>query len=91
MSASGVRFIIVACALLLLGTGGSASADIYRYVDENGVWHFTNINTDARYRIYIRKTTRSPSDYIKTYKGIIRQASRRFGVAPALILSLIHI
>jgi len=89
MSASGVRFIIVACAVLFLGTGGPASADIYRYVDENGVWHFTNINTDARYRIYIRKATRSPSDYIRTYKGIIRQASRRFGVAPALIKAVI--
>ena len=31
-----------------------ASADIYQYVDANGVIHFSNMRTDARYRVYIR-------------------------------------
>ena len=31
-----------------------AQADIYRFRDERGVWHFSNIKSDPRYKIYIR-------------------------------------
>jgi soluble lytic murein transglycosylase-like protein len=31
-----------------------ASADIYQYVDPQGVIHFTNVRNDPRYRVYIR-------------------------------------
>ena len=65
------------------------SADIYRFMDKNGVWHFTNINTDRRYRLYIRTTSKKPLQYIKYYAGIIKQASRRFGVEPSLIKAVI--
>jgi soluble lytic murein transglycosylase len=66
-----------------------ASADIYRYRDKNGVWHFTNIKTDSRYRLYIKTPNRTSKEYISTYKGIIRQASRRFGLDPSLIKAVI--
>jgi len=65
------------------------SADIYRYRDQNGVWHFTNIKTDRRYKLYIRSYRKKPSQYIKDYKGIIKQASRRFRVDPSLIKAVI--
>ncbi len=89
MPGIGIKAVFLACAAVIISIGCPVSADIYRYVDENGVWHFTNINTDARYRLYISTDKGSPSDYIKTYKGIITQASRRFGVAPALIKAVI--
>jgi soluble lytic murein transglycosylase-like protein len=66
-----------------------AGADIYRYVDKNGVWHFTNIKTDARYRLFMRTGRRTWSEYITEYKGIIAQASSRFGVDRALIMAVI--
>ncbi|MBW1925279.1 MAG: transglycosylase SLT domain-containing protein [Deltaproteobacteria bacterium] len=66
-----------------------AGADIYRYQDEDGVWHFTNIKTDTRYKLYIRTSKRKSAAYIKKYDGIIRQASRRFGVDPHLIKAVI--
>jgi len=47
---------------LLVLISNSAWADIYRYVDKNGVWHFTNIKTDTRYRLYISTTRKAPSD-----------------------------
>ena len=65
------------------------SADIYRYKDKEGVWHFTNIKTDARYKLYLKTTIKKPSQYIKEYDGIIRQASTRFGVDPSLIKAVI--
>jgi soluble lytic murein transglycosylase len=64
-------------------------ADIYRYRDENGVWHFTNINSDRRYRVFIRSYPKGGSAYIKTYGTIIDQASKRFGIEPSLIKAVI--
>jgi len=66
-----------------------AKADIYRYRDENGVWHFTNIRTDARYKLYLRSYRKRPGEYIQKYGGIIQQASRRFRVDPSLIKAVI--
>jgi soluble lytic murein transglycosylase-like protein len=80
---------LLAWAMLFFSTG--SLADIYRYKDERGVWHFTNIKTDKRYRFYMRET-RSPlsgSEYIKKYEYIINQASKRFGVEPSLIKAVI--
>jgi len=65
-------------------------ADIYRYQDADGVWHFTNVRTDTRYNLYIRTTRKTPAQYIKAYKPIINQASRRFQVEPALVKAVIH-
>ena len=74
---------------LSLFAGHQAWADIYRYVDKNGVWHFTNIKTDARYRLYMRTGRRTWSEYVTEYKGVIAQASSRFGVDRALIMAVI--
>lgn len=65
------------------------SADVYRYQDKNGVWHFTNIQKDTRYKLFFRTKNEKPSQYIKEYQGIITQASRRFNVDPLLIKALI--
>ncbi len=79
----------VAIALALSPLNVPARAEIYRYVDENGVWHFTNIKTDSRYRIYIRGTRKTPMEYIEEYRGIIKQASVQFGIDPHLIRAII--
>lgn len=64
-------------------------ADIYRYRDKNGVWHFTNIKNDRRYKLYIRSSKKKPSEYIREYENIIKQASRVFKVEPFLIKAVI--
>ena len=74
---------------LLVLISNSAWADIYRYMDKNGVWHFTNIKTDTRYRIYISTTRKAPSDYIKEYDVIISQASKQLGVDTLLLKAVI--
>jgi soluble lytic murein transglycosylase len=73
----------------LLFLSNPVSADIYRYVDKNGIWHFTNVRTDSRYRLYLRSIRKTPKEYIIEYEGIIAQASRRFGVEPSLIKAVI--
>ncbi|MBW1999694.1 MAG: lytic transglycosylase domain-containing protein [Deltaproteobacteria bacterium] len=76
--------------MLLLIAGGSAVGDIYRYKDEQGVWHFTNIKSDRRYKLYIREYPRKPSEYIKKYEGIIRQACREFNLEPLFVKAVIR-
>ncbi len=65
------------------------SADIYRYVDKDGVWHFTNVRNDAQYKLYIKTIRKTPSKFIKEYEGIILQASRRFEVDASLVKAII--
>jgi soluble lytic murein transglycosylase len=66
-----------------------SSGDIYRYQDKNGVWHFTNIKSDKRYKLYIRTSLKKPADYIRDYSAIINQASRRFGIESSFIKAVI--
>ena len=65
------------------------SADIYRYVDKDGVWHFTNVRTDVQYKLYIKTPRKTAAAFIKEYEGIISQASRRFGVDVSLVKAVI--
>jgi len=44
----------IAAALTVLGVACGASADIYQFVDPNGVVHFTNVRNDPRYRVYLK-------------------------------------
>ncbi len=66
-----------------------AGADIYRFKDENGVWHFTNIRSDTRYRLYIKTGRLRGKQYITNYDTIIQRAAQQFGVEPHLIKSII--
>ena len=77
------------CSLLLCWSG--AFADIYRFKDEKGGWHFTNVKSDRRYKVYIRESpsARSGTQYIRDYEYIITQASKRFKVEPSLIKAVI--
>ena len=74
---------------LILGICPLSSADIYRYQDKEGVWHYTNIRRDARYKLFLRTYKKKPSQYIKEYEGVITQATRRFKVDPSLVKAVI--
>ena len=74
---------------LFWGFSPLVSADVYRYQDKNGVWHFTNIQKDTRYKLFFRTNNKKPSQYIKEYERIIEQATRRFNVDPLLVKALI--
>jgi soluble lytic murein transglycosylase-like protein len=79
---------LTAAGLLIALTAGAASADIYRYKDENGVWHFSDINSDGRYKLYLRYHN-NPAQYKKDYATEIEQASEKYGIESSLIKAVI--
>lgn len=48
-----IRILVCGIACLALSVA-SAQADIYKFVDENNVVHFTNMPNDPRYQVYKR-------------------------------------
>lgn len=68
-------------------------ADIYRYIDENGVMHFTNAPTSSTgdYKLFLKETTRrAPSWYYsEKYDDLISAASKRHGISFPLLKAII--
>jgi len=68
-------------------------ADIYMYIDKNGVCHFTNAPTSGNYRFYMRETEFKPagSDSARHYDQAIAEAADSNGLSPHLLKALIHV
>jgi soluble lytic murein transglycosylase-like protein len=88
MSRAVMRFLGLIAFFMLLFCE-AASADIYRYRDDKGVWHFTNVKSDKRYTLFLRTYSKKPNQYIKKYEGIMKQAAGRFRVEFPLIKAVI--
>ncbi len=66
-------------------------ADIYMYIDTEGVLHFTNTPTSTKYKIYIKEKLKRSSNTHSTdkYDRLIEEASKRHGVLFPLIKAVI--
>ncbi len=97
------RLLRMCLALALAVPAGHALADIYRYVDENGTTHFTNMPDDPRFKLYM-KTQKAPSPVTQTleqrsyplprggrdkYHGHVVAAAKTYSLEPALIHAVI--
>jgi soluble lytic murein transglycosylase-like protein len=87
-------FCIGFCLLLLmmLILAPPLHADIYVYVDNNGVLHFTNVPTSSNnYRIYLKERPKKAlaPNLTDQYDHVISEASRRHGLSFSLLKALI--
>jgi soluble lytic murein transglycosylase-like protein len=88
------NFCIGFCSLLfmMLLLAPPLFADIYIYVDNNGVLHFTNVPTASKnYRVYIKERPKKTlaSNITDLYDHVISEASKRHGLSFSLLKALI--
>jgi soluble lytic murein transglycosylase-like protein len=75
----------------------SSYADMYSYIDENGVQHYTNIPPiDGRYRLKWRtkRTFTRPNgtyNYPKSYEDEILRAAKQYDIDPDLVKAVIKV
>ncbi len=88
-----LRIVIAALAILTLTTTEAIYADIYKYVDNDGVLHLTNVPSipNARYVLVLReKRILFQSDIdVNKFDYIISNAAKKFRIHPALIKAII--
>jgi hypothetical protein len=84
------KFKWLLALVLLAPIARPVCADIYRYVDEDGVIHFSNVPNHYRYRLYISDGNMDYQAYFDRYDKIIRQAARKHGIDSSLIKAVIR-
>jgi len=80
-------FKILSAVILILGLSTNGMADIYKFVDKNGVIHFTNVPVDARFKALGWEV--EFEHYIGSYEAVIQKMAARYKVEPALIKAVI--
>jgi len=86
---------------LVLLQAGSARADIFTFVDGDGVTHFSNVPVDARYQFLLaspKEKTRSGESYspkllaaASRYDSVIAKAAEETAMEPELLQAVIAI
>ena len=97
MSGRGFKFskifVLIAIVILIATVVTSVHADIYMYIDDNGVMHFTNAPTsnDHDYKVYIKERTSISNRFHATdkYDKLISDASRKYDVDSRLLKAMI--
>lgn len=86
-------FLVIFAIVILLSTPVITTADIYMYIDENGVMHFTNTPTasDRDYKVYLREKRFNAATFHSTdkYDELITTASELYGVDSRLVKAII--
>lgn len=81
------------CVVMLLLPAGQGIADVYMYIDSDGVVSFTNTPTSTDYKLYIKeKPIKLQRVYsTKKYDHLILKAEQKFGVDFSLIKAVIKV
>ena len=87
------RINIVLLMVLIILSADNVFADIYKYIDNLGIVHFTNVPTSSKYKLYIKEKKKKILRRISTkkYDAMIRKAQKKYGVEFSLIKAVIKV
>lgn len=83
-------FIFLCNVTVLSAWEGTSWCDIYKYVDANGVIHFTNTPTNSEYRFYLKESTAASLER-ESISELIARYARTFNLEEALIKAVIKV
>lgn len=86
MSMRWIFFVFM--AVFILAVIGVAFADIYRFVDENGVVYYTDTPQGAKTEI-VHSESSSVSDDTSDYLSLIKSTASKYSLDPSLIHAVI--
>jgi soluble lytic murein transglycosylase-like protein len=96
MGRSGIKLfkvVVLGALFSFVISFSSVHADIYMYIDENGVMHFTNAPTsnEHEYKVYIKERTAVSQNFYATkkYDHFISDAAEQTGVDSRLLKAMI--
>ena len=96
MSGRGIKFlqiVVFGTLFTLITAASSVYADIYMYIDESGVMHFTNTPTSNAYdyKVYIKEKAAVSKKFYATnkYDHFISDAAKQTGVDSRLLKAMI--
>jgi len=81
---------ILIAVLFFFLTASAVQADIYMFIDSQGVLNFTNTPTSSQYTLYIKERPR-PAATTKKYDRIIQEASNKHGLSFSLLKAMIKV
>ena len=83
---------IIGLIILAAGGGRNAFADIFMYIDSEGVLHFTNRPTSSKYEVFLKQRPRKPKPQLDSnvFDNFIQDAARCYGVSFSLIKAIIR-
>ena len=85
-----IKVLFFAIALLFF-ISFPLRADIYKYIDSNGVLHFTNIPISSGYQLYIKEKPEAKTYSNDMFDHYISEASRHYGLDFFLIKAMIKV
>ncbi len=99
MVVHAVKTLAESLTILLVLVGGSVSqgwADIYSFVDAQGVVHFTNVPVDGRYRFKEKEYVRKFKVFLyesneRQYEPVIQKVAKQEDLDPDLLRSLVSV
>jgi soluble lytic murein transglycosylase len=85
MIKTGIIVLIIITAFFIVV--GKTDADIYKYVDERGVVHLTNMPTSTKYKLLIKANKAQNRE--KKYGYIINELCKKYGVETSFIKAMV--